>query len=306
MDQYRVRLLQLPLDTLVPQVHHHDRGQSAQSSFSEYREGVHGMSKNFCNEGEVQKKISEHQSKQALHDILSEVGVEPSADKKGQDSSEDEDMGFEAMAPVASRHSADRIPPGSSQPPQQPISPKRRGRGPNGAAGTTSLLREAAPEAMGPPPPAKPAARTRGKGKGKESGLGAPSAAAMQSHTKSEKLFEDKKLQFSDANLWQGGLKRRAVQTAIKQLDDAAQKLVGVPEWADLVSSIKDFNDGLLQKYDLLANIKKDMYFTTALPEDQSDLLTNFSPHLVAQILVHAVNQWLKEIDHQDPLFLVL
>eukprot|EP00435_Cladocopium_sp_Y103_P049816 s1002_g15.t1 len=90
-------------DVLAAKVHHHESGQAAKSSFAGYRQGVHGMSKNFCKQEEVEAKVREHRSKQALHEILSDVGVEAAKDDpdQEQDESEDEDMGFDDLAPVA-------------------------------------------------------------------------------------------------------------------------------------------------------------------------------------------------------------
>ena len=264
------------------------------------------MSENFCTQHRVEEKVRDHNSKQALQELLSDAGVEVVGPPK-EETSEDEDMGFDNLKPLAASGCdtpAHMRGKGNKQQPG-PHSPKGKGseyklssslvRG-NAAAGSGP-----AAEDLMPPPMTIPSKASKGRGKQQKSKQAAAQEAAITaSAAKTQKLFEDKKQMYGDAALWNGGLKRRGLQTAIKQLDEGAQKLVGDPEWDSLVSDIQAFNESVLEKYDLFANIKKDLYFCTALPDDQADLLTHFSPHLVAQVLVHTTNQWLKDIDHQD------
>ena len=244
----------------------------------------------------MEEKVREHRSKQALQEILSDVGLEgqkDSAVEEGGAESEDEDMGFDDhnLKPVSSS-AASGVPPAlRGKGHRQCPSPRGRGRSlpekqPDELK-VTSLFRQG--DDGGAQPEIPPV-----KGKGKKGGRSGDASSKV------EKLFEEKKEAFSDAVLWQGGVKRRSVQIVTKQLDDAAQKLVGVAEFAGLVEKITTFSDSLLEKFDFFANLKKDSYFCTALPDDRVDLLTSFSPHLVAQILVHVTNVFLKDIEMQD------
>lgn len=280
-------------------VHHHDGGQAAKASFAQYREGVHGISKNFCKAEEVEEKVREHRSKQALQEILSDVGLDgqkdPAAEEGGAES-EDEDMGFDDhnLKPVTSSAGSGVPPALRGKGNRQCPSPRGRGRSlaekqPDEFK-VTSLCRQGDDGGAHPEIPV-----AKGKGRGKKGGRSGDASAKV------EKLFEEKKESFSDSALWQGVVKRRAVQIVSKQLDEAAQKLVGVSEFAGLVEKIVNFSDSLLEKFDFFANLKKDTYFCTALPDDRAELLATFSPHLVAQILVHVTNAFLKDVETQDP-----
>lgn len=254
----------------LTKVHHHESQAAASASHAKYKNDMDNMAKTFVSQGLVQDKIDEARSKLVATEVMSEGVVAPHAGEEGTSEAEEKDIDMFSGSGF-----------------RQVVEQQNRGNGNGNGSSIPNQHSDAPVREDIPAPHVDRNPRQSGRDK-----------LASSQVAKAQTLFSQKQSQFSDAALWKGGFKRRQVQTAAKQLDDAAQKLVVVEDCAELVSQITDFADGMVRRFDVLGALRKEpVTHANEISSDAASVIESLSPHLVAQCLVHVITSLLKDLE---------
>ena len=134
-------------------------------------------------------------------------------------------------------------------------------------------------------------------------------AADDEAAEKAAKLFDEKRKQFIDAELWETKLKRRQVSQMQKQLEQTADKLEGNPVTgvAELMGQMRSFSETALVKFDALQAVRKGGKECVAALDSPSLLaLGTVSESVCSRVMQFLATNCLKTLDKDQPLCLSL
>lgn len=264
------------------------------SAFVASRGEFEGMKRKTNSSQDLDRKIKEHQDKLASAGTATGAGLTHTIARPslGEEES-DVDMGFSSLggpstsSSFLNRHRLQGAPSRVTTPPARPP--------------PESLLVPPGDLEMTPFEPPEPQGEaTQQK---KTEGGSAPNKRVKGRGTtahskKARQLLEQKQTQFEDQALWKGQTRKRQVDQAVKQLDDASAKLIGDETQKELLEEISRFTAAVGKKFDVLSALKKDpISFIATMEPEQTDALCMMSPPMVAQVLVHVATCLTKDLD---------
>ena len=155
------------------------------------------------------------------------------------------------------------------------------------------------------------AARGRGKGKGRKRGSSArqgtsreqdkPPKDTKQSKavTKARSVFEAKKSVLDYTCMWQKKIKTRQFQQAVKQIETAANSLIGVADSESLMAEMIQFVEECKKVNDLFDVMHEDLVLFLESPVEAEDMdrFRRFEAALIADIITSSAQALLRNIE---------
>ena len=141
------------------------------------------------------------------------------------------------------------------------------------------------------PPPVQDPSGTKRSRKQKEK------ASALQ---RLQTLFIEKMETFKDSALWNNKIKSRAVETACKQLEDAAEKANSDSSAAAQteIEKVLEFTEVLKQKFQTFANVRKwSTFLESSLNTEVMAMLNTIQPAVLAQVMMWLCQEVTKAVD---------
>ncbi|CAE7290403.1 unnamed protein product [Symbiodinium microadriaticum] len=290
----------------------HEDGKEAATVFREETAGLASFRAGLQSEAAVDERIAEHQAALGLESEQTEAEME-TGDVGCLDGHDDDeaamDMEFEELVAAGK-------PCGSTS--RQQSKDNKRGKLPKlgqlgsegGSPGRSRKsgrmqLQLGDRERAVPTPPATPPSSAAQLGPflltPEQSGetVNAPGATVKPGIAKKAlEMYESKRQAVSDLGMWQGKVKKRAVDQAVEALEKHAQKLLGDPSHQQLMDNMLGLVEWVPKKFSLLGALRKSpMQYVAELSEEDRECLLKLDPSLMSTIVIQTAGTLMKDMD---------